>query len=114
MFGPAHGAQSVRRISADDQARAGAPGVSVCLTRLFGRSDSSPEQENQKDDQQDQAEATAIVMVWGSIIEAAAAKQKIKIIKRIISPIDPIPRDVPAITPTINSRAAYGKRYHRQ
>ena len=72
----AHGAQSVRRISADDQARAGAPGVPVCLTRLFGRSDSSPEQENQKDDQQDQAEATAIVMVWGSIIEAAAAKQK--------------------------------------
>ena len=42
----------------------------------FRRSEPAPQQKDQEDDQQDYAEAAAVVMIWRSIIEAASAKKK--------------------------------------
>ena len=47
-----------------------------CLVSMLfrGQSGPAPEQKDQNDDQQQQAEASSIVMIWGSIIEASATE----------------------------------------
>ena len=41
-----------------------------------GQSGPAPELKDQNDDQQQQAEASSIVMIWGSIIETSSTEQE--------------------------------------